>query len=83
MPIEKRKIKANGDIINKYTAIIKQENDWWIGWIEEIPGVNCQEKTKDELIETLKVTLKEILDMHRQEAIANAGSNFQEIQITV
>ncbi len=23
----------------EYTAIIKQEGDWWIGWIEEIPGV--------------------------------------------
>ncbi|MCI4626085.1 MAG: hypothetical protein L3V56_09010 [Candidatus Magnetoovum sp. WYHC-5] len=29
-----------------YTAIIKQDGDWWIGWIEEMPGVNCQESTK-------------------------------------
>ena len=34
----------------EYTAIIKQEGDWWIGWIEEIPGVNCQERTREELI---------------------------------
>jgi predicted RNase H-like HicB family nuclease len=44
---------------NTYTAVVKKDGDWWIGWIEEIPGVNCQERTKDELIETLKVTLKE------------------------
>ncbi|RMH18313.1 MAG: type II toxin-antitoxin system HicB family antitoxin, partial [Gammaproteobacteria bacterium] len=25
----------------EYTAVIKKENDWWIGWIEEVPGVNC------------------------------------------
>jgi hypothetical protein len=31
---------------NTYTAIIKDEGDWWIGWIEEIPGVNAREKTK-------------------------------------
>ncbi len=37
---------------NVYTAVIKQ-GDWWIGWIEEVPGVNCQEKTHDELKETL------------------------------
>jgi hypothetical protein len=30
---------------NEYTAIIKKEGNWWIGWIEEVPGVNCQEKT--------------------------------------
>ncbi|MBP1727314.1 MAG: hypothetical protein H6Q51_2612, partial [Deltaproteobacteria bacterium] len=27
----------------KYTAVVKKEGDWWIGWIEEVPGVNCQE----------------------------------------
>lgn len=29
---------------NEYTAIIKKDGDGYIGWIEEIPGVNCQEK---------------------------------------
>ena len=49
-------------IMNKeYTAVLKQENGLWIGWIEEIPGVNCQEKTRKELLETLEVTLKEAL----------------------
>ena len=45
-----------------YTAIVKQDGDWWIGWIEEVPGVNCQERTYKELKETLKVTLKEALE---------------------
>lgn len=47
---------------NEYTAIIKQDGVWWIGWIEEIPGVNCQEKTYDDLIDTLKITLKEAIE---------------------
>lgn len=46
---------------NKYTAVIKQDGDWWLGWIEEIPGVNCQEATHDELLESLKITLQEAL----------------------
>ena len=25
-----------------YTAVLKQSGDWWIGWIEEVPGVNCR-----------------------------------------
>lgn len=63
---------------NNYTAVIKQEDDWWLGWIEEIPGVNCQEATHDELIASLKVTLQEALDFNREEALHNAGTNFQE-----
>lgn len=63
---------------NNYTAVIKQEGDWWIGWIEEVPGVNCQEATRDELLESRKVMLKEALEFNRLDAIASAGSNFQE-----
>ena len=63
---------------NKYTAIIKKIDNWWIGWIEEIPGVNCQEKTKHKLLESLKITLKEALEYNRQDAINAAASNFIE-----
>lgn len=30
-----------------YTAVIKNEGTWWIGWIAEVPGVNRQEAMKD------------------------------------
>ena len=63
---------------NNYTAVIKQDGDWWIGWVEEIPGVNCQEASHDELIESLKVTLQEALDFNREEALLNAGTQYQE-----
>jgi hypothetical protein len=46
---------------NTCTAIIKQSGPWWTGWIEEVLGVNCQEPTREELIDTLKVTLREAL----------------------
>ncbi|MGH2360098.1 MAG: type II toxin-antitoxin system HicB family antitoxin, partial [bacterium] len=42
-----------------YTAVVKHKAPWWIGWIEEVPGVNCQESTREELVETLRVTLAE------------------------
>jgi len=58
-----------------YTALIKQDGDWWIGWIEEVLGVNCQERTRDELLETLRITLREALEFNRGEAIDAAGSN--------
>ena len=62
--------------MNKYTAIIKQDGEWWIGWIEEVPGVNCQEKTRSELIESLKQTLTEAISFNRQEAILSAGDDY-------
>jgi predicted RNase H-like HicB family nuclease len=44
----------------KYRAIIKKVDDWWIGWLVDLPGVNAQEKTKDELIEALKIGAQEL-----------------------
>jgi len=46
---------------SEYTAVIKQDGKWWLGWIEEVPGVNCQESSYDELLESLRVTLLEAL----------------------
>jgi predicted RNase H-like HicB family nuclease len=68
---------------NTYTAVVKKDGDWWIGWIEEIPGVNCQERTKDELMETLKVTLKEALEFNRQEALESAQFDYHEEMIQI
>jgi predicted RNase H-like HicB family nuclease len=45
----------------KYRAIVKQKGNWWIGWLVDLPGVNAQERTKEELIESLKIGAKEML----------------------
>jgi predicted RNase H-like HicB family nuclease len=68
---------------NEYTAVIKQDGDWWIGWIEEIQGVNCQEMTYPELLESLKITLQEALTFNREEAIMCAGSDYREERIAL
>lgn len=68
---------------SNYTAIIKKDGKDWIGWIEEIPGVNCQEATEQQLMETLKITLKEALELNRQDAIFEAKSNYQEKLVCV
>lgn len=66
----------------EYTAIVKQSGEWWIGWIEEVPGVNCQEPTREALIETLRLTLAEALEMNRAEARTAAGPDFEELRIS-
>ena len=68
---------------NTYTAIAKQDGDWWIGWVEEVPGVNCQERTKDALLDSLRVTLKEALEFNREDAIKAAATNYTEEALTV
>jgi predicted RNase H-like HicB family nuclease len=66
-----------------YTAAIKQQGDWWIGWIEEVPGVNCQEASREELLESLRVTLSEAIEFNRAEARQAAGNGYEELPIAV
>jgi hypothetical protein len=66
-----------------YTAVVKKAGDWWIGWIEEVPGVNCQEATRGELLETLRVTLREALEWNRRDALEAAGDGYDEEPIAL
>ena len=66
-----------------YTAVVKQDGEWWIGWIEEVPGVNCQERTREELLESLRVTLGEALEMNQADAKEAAGKGYEELTIAV
>lgn len=66
-----------------YTAIIKHDAGWWIGWIEEVPGVNAQEKTKEALLTSLGVVLKEALEFNRDEARKAAAGDFSEEPVIV
>jgi predicted RNase H-like HicB family nuclease len=67
----------------KFTAVIKQDSGWWIGWIEEIPGVNCQGKTKAELKKNLRSALSEALELNREDALKAAEENYEETAILV
>ena len=64
-----------------YNAVIQQDGDWWIGWIEEIPGVNSQGATRDELIGNLQSALEEALEMNRADAVAAATGAYEEVGI--
>jgi len=46
----------------KYRAVIKKSDEWWIGWLIDLPGVNAQEKTKEELIKSLRIGAEDMLD---------------------
>lgn len=67
-----------------YTAIVQQRDEWWIGWIEEIPGVNAQAATREDLVVDLRSALQEALEMNRADAIAAVeGATFEKVTVSV
>lgn len=66
-----------------FNAVIKQDDGWWIGWVEEIPGVNSQGKTRGELLKNLRSALKEALEFNREDALAAAKQDYEEQAILV
>jgi len=69
--------------VSRYTAVVKQDGDWWLGWVEEVPGVNAQERTREALLASLKEVLREALEMNRAEARAAAGSSYEELALAL
>ncbi|MCR4404565.1 MAG: type II toxin-antitoxin system HicB family antitoxin [Candidatus Acetothermia bacterium] len=45
----------------KFRAVVKRSGEWWIGWLVDLPGVNAQEKTKEELLKSLKIGAEDML----------------------
>jgi predicted RNase H-like HicB family nuclease len=64
-----------------FTALIQQHGDWWIGWVEEVPGVNSQGQTREELLDNLREALEEALEMNRAEARAAAAGAYEEVSL--
>ena len=56
---------------SRYTVITKKDGDWWIGWVEEVPGVNAQERTKKELLASLRIALREATHLERKNRRSN------------
>jgi predicted RNase H-like HicB family nuclease len=67
----------------EYTAIITKDEDWWLGWVEEIPGANAQEKTKEELIISLQEATKDIIELRRQQARSEMKNDYEEILLAI
>jgi len=49
-------------MVRQFTGIYKKHGKWYLGWVEEIPGVNTQGRTLKEVKENLKEALFLILE---------------------
>lgn len=58
--------------MDKLTAVFEHDGDWWIGWVEEVPGANVQERTIEEAQESLKEAVFLILETNRNVARRDA-----------
>ncbi len=65
-----------------YTAAVQQSGEWWIGWVEEVPGVNSQGHTREELLDNLRDAPEEALEMNRSDARAAANGAYEEVSLT-
>lgn len=80
-PVCFRLLNFGGRLDTRYTAVIQQNEKWWIGWVEEIPGVNSQGATREELMENLLSALEEALEMNRADAVANITGKYEEVRL--
>jgi len=69
--------------MNNLHAVYKRNGKWYIGWVEEIPGVNCQEPTYEALMETMTETLREAIELNRADARAAADTGYKELVLSV
>jgi predicted RNase H-like HicB family nuclease len=54
------------DRMEKFTAVFEQEGEWWIGYVEELPGANTQGRTIEEARENLKDAVHLIIEANRE-----------------
>lgn len=68
---------------SSFTAVVQQRGAFWVGWIEEVPGVNSQGESREELLDNLRSALDEALEMNRADALAAAqGAPYEEVRVS-
>ena len=53
----------------EFTAVFKKQGNWYVAYVEEVPGANTQGRTLKEARENLKEALVLILEANRALAV--------------
>jgi len=51
---------------NHFMAVFERDGDWWVAYVEELPGANTQGKTLEEARENLKESVALVLEANRE-----------------
>jgi len=59
-------------MMERFTAVFEQDGDWWIGYVEELPGANTQghtiEEARENLIEAVQLIIEANQELARRDA---------------
>lgn len=69
--------------MSEYKALIQRDGKWWVGWVEEVPGVNSQGHTRKELMDNLTSALREALEMNKADARSHVKGDYEEASVLV
>lgn len=69
---------------NSFTAVFEKTDDWYIGYVQQLPGANVQERTLEEARKSLREAIELILISNRELAEQQlSGKDVVREQITV
>jgi len=68
---------------NEFTAIVEQDEEWFIAYSPEIPGANGQGKTKDEALKSLSEAIDLILEDRREDVMLGLPKNAERAVVAV
>ncbi len=63
-----------------YTDVTQQQGEWWVGWIEGMPGVRSQSATRAELLANLETALEVMLATNAEVWLAEASQRYEELR---
>ncbi len=52
--------------VGPFTAVFQRDEGWWIGYVEELPGANAQERTLEEVRDSLREAVSDVLEANRE-----------------
>ena len=58
--------------MERFTAVFEQDGEWWVGYVEELPGANTQGHTLEEARENLKEAVQLVVEANRELARRDA-----------
>ena len=52
--------------MDRLTVVVDQDGDWWVAYVEELPGANTQGRTLDEAQENLQEAVRLVIEANRE-----------------
>jgi predicted RNase H-like HicB family nuclease len=68
---------------NEFTAIIEQDDGWFVAYCAEVPGANGQGRTRDDCLANLREAISLILEHRRDESLRSLPPDAQQEPVVV